>query len=469
VKAGYETIWNALLAANHSPASYDEIRRAVRLSDGMVEANIGKTVKDLYRAGVLSATGYGDSAKYSVKDQWVNSRLFSGTPSKLSDGNWGARVTLRLNEERPRENDLVIITTRHKKVLTPRRVIEVVKRLPHHHTSFYTCRVEEVVSSKWNEPIPAKPEEKTPPPATESARPSAIAMAQIRAELKAQVDAQVEAAVKERLRPTAIEVKLPDKSSVTIEGAHYLFPRLVKLVGAGFHVFMHGPPGTGKTTAALQVAMALKRKAEIDTLDPTTARSMIQGYMTPIGDPVHNVFTRCWEQGAIYVADEIDLAPGHVQTLFNGALANGYASLAWGNVAQSSDFGFVATGNTAGRPTAAFPDRRPMSQAFMDRLYFMYWPLDASIETRAVGLKPPRLPAPDTEKCEPQTWVVFVQLLREWAKTNAPTLSITPRASLLGIKALALGESPSNVADALIFRGCDSELRDKALRNVSWR
>src|SRR5690606_2134258 len=116
-----------------------------------------------------------------------------------------------------------------------------------------------------------------------------------------------------------------------------------------------------------------------------TARSMVQGYMTPTGDHVHNVFTRCWEQGAIYVADEVDLAPGHVQTLFNSALANGHAPLAWGNVQRASDFAFVATGNTAGRPTAAFPDRRPMSQAFADRLYFLYWPLDPSIETRAVG------------------------------------------------------------------------------------
>lgn len=51
----------------------------------------------------------------------------------------------------------------------------------------------------------------------------------------------------------------------------------------------------------------------------------------------------------------------------------------------------------------------------------------------------------------------------DWTKTNMPTLHITPRASIEGQKALLLGESPAEVADGLVFRGCDSEMRAKAL------
>lgn len=266
--------------------------------------------------------------------------------------------------------------------------------------------------------------------------------------------------------PQIIEVKRQNGETAVVKDAHCLMPRLLKLLSADFHVYLWGPAGSGKTTAALQAAEALGHAAEIDTLDPTTFRSMVQGYMTPQGEPVHTAFTRCWCEGKVYVGDEMDNAPGHVQTLFNSALANHHAPLAWGNVAKRETFAFVGTGNTPGRPTRDFPDRKPMSAAFMDRLYFVHWPIDPAIECRAGGLPIPARQGPSYEPIEPSKWVSWVQRLRSWAVDNAPTLMVTPRASLAGLKALAIGESPMDVADALVFRGADSELRSKALNAV---
>lgn len=268
-------------------------------------------------------------------------------------------------------------------------------------------------------------------------------------------------------RPAVIEIKQENKETVAIEGAHFLMERLIRLVSAGIPVYLWGPAGSGKTTAAMQAAHALSFASEIDTLDPSTFRSMVQGYCTPNGDPVHTSFTRCWSEGKVYIADECDNAPGHVQTLFNSALANGHAPLAWGNVERAKEgFGFVGTGNTPGRPTREFPDRKPMSAAFADRLYFMHWPLDPAIECRAGGLTIPEAPERKEVTIQAHEWVSFVQRMREWASTNMPTLMITPRASLVGLKALALGETPIEVAHALIFRGADSEMVNKALNAV---
>jgi len=267
-------------------------------------------------------------------------------------------------------------------------------------------------------------------------------------------------------KPVIIEVQQAKGNPVVIEGAHFLFARLVKLVRAGLNLYLWGPAGSGKTTAALQVATSLKLQAEIDTLDPTTFRSMVQGYMTPTGEPVHTTFSRCWTEGKIYVADETDNAPGHVQTLFNSALANGHAPLAWGNVQRAPGFGFIGTGNTPGRPTREFPDRRPMSAAFADRLYFIHWPLDPAIECRAAGLPIPARSELTSATVTPQEWVAWVRKVREWAKVEMPTLQVTPRASLIGLQALALGEHPQDVADALVFRGADDEMRGKALKAV---
>lgn len=40
---------------------------------------------------------------------------------------------------------------------------------------------------------------------------------------------------------------------------------------------------------------------------------------------------------------------------------------------------------------------------------------------------------------------------------------VTPRATLLGITALALGETPAEVAHGLVFRGADDALVSKVL------
>jgi hypothetical protein len=289
----------------------------------------------------------------------------------------------------------------------------------------------------------------------------------------AAVESLVNKAVDAKLQATSrvtLVVERPNvESKVEIDSPHPYVARVIKLVEAGLPVYLWGPAGGGKTTAGMQVAKALGRTSEIDTLDPSTFRSMVQGYMTPTGDPVHTSFTRCWQRGLVYIADECDNAPGHVQTLYNSALANGHAPLAWGNAERGETFGFIGTGNTPGRPTREFPDRKPMSAAFADRLYFVHWPLDEQGERMwsGVGGKSKRqIPSVTPRQVNGSSWVDFVQNLREWAQTNAPTLMITPRASITGLKALACGETPEQVADGLIFRGADAELRAKALNAV---
>lgn len=293
----------------------------------------------------------------------------------------------------------------------------------------------------------------------------AVDMATITAIVNNAVDAKLTATAK----VTLVVERPAVESKVEIESPHPFVARVIRLMEAGLPVYLWGPAGGGKTTAGMQVAKALGRESEIDTLDPSTFRSMVQGYMTPNGDPVHTSFTRCWSTGKLYIADECDNAPGHVQTLYNSALANGHAPLAWGNAERGNGFGFIGTGNTPGRPTREFPDRKPMSAAFADRLYFVHWPLDEQGERMwsGVGGKAKnQIPSTTGRQINGSAWVDFVQNLREWAKANAPTLMITPRASITGLKALACGESPEQVADGLIFRGADSELRSKALAAV---
>lgn len=286
---------------------------------------------------------------------------------------------------------------------------------------------------------------------------------------------QDEMAKLQALKPTIIEIKRDDAPPTKIEGAHFNMERLIRLISAGIPVYTWGPPGTGKSTAALQAAEALGLYYEVDTLDPTTTRSMIQGFMDATRQPSYTAFSRCYtgegvevesgkNKGGLYIGEEIDCAPASVQSLKNTAYANGHSPFAWGMRKRGEKFGGVYNGNTPGRPTREFPERKPMSAAFLDRLYFMYWGRDENITRRATGRPLVVSPTRDTRTCSPGLWSEWCDKILVWKATNAPTLMVTDRAVHVGIRAMAAGEGMLEVAHGMIFRGADEEIVSKALR-----
>src|SRR5262245_35959329 len=234
------------------------------------------------------------------------------------------------------------------------------------------------------------------------------------------VETAVERALAARV-PSVIEIRRADGTTARLDGAHYLMPRVLRLLAAGIHVYLWGPAGSGKTTMALQACHAMgKTDSEIDTLDASTPKSGILGYRTPTGDKVDTAFTRTYATGHGYIGDELDNAPAGVQSIKNSALANGHCPTPWGMVPRGEGFVYIGTGNTPGRPTPAFPDRKRMSAAFADRLYFVHVPIDPAIECRAAGLPTPAAPAREERTCTPAQWVTWVQKVRAYCAQSAP-------------------------------------------------
>jgi len=277
---------------------------------------------------------------------------------------------------------------------------------------------------------------------------------------------------------STVTLVTPSGETVKIEGAHYLMPRLLRIIAARdthgdrLYPFAWGPAGSGKTSAMLAAAKALagkgERAGEIDTLDPSTPKSALMGFRYPDKTNATTQWSRCWEDGGLYIGDEIDYAPAHVQSLKNSSLANGHSPLAWGSMERHDRFGAGYTGNTPGRPTLAFPDRLPMSPAFKDRLYFIHWPVDENIERRFAGLPEIARPAEPRIVCTRQEWGAFVLAMRAWCEKNAPDqIVVTPRATFAGWLAIdGAGETPEQAAHGVIFRGADDALVAKALAAV---
>src|SRR5262245_2002962 len=279
-----------------------------------------------------------------------------------------------------------------------------------------------------------------------------------------ELDAKIREAI-ERIPPSRIEVVRPDQTTAVVKDAHFLMPRLLKLLGAGVHVYLWGPAGTGKTTACLQAAEALGRPAEVDSIDPSTPRSDVRGYRNLDKTNAETAFSRAWSTpNRTYVLEEADNGPGSLQNYYNSALANGHAPFPWGLVARAEGFGFAANGNTPGLGrTDAYPDRKPMSPAFRDRLYFIHWPLDTAIEARACGVHAPEPPKRREWTCTHAEWFAWIQKVREYCAHSAPTIYVGTRANTTGVVALSLGETPEEVAHGLVFRGADPALVAKVL------
>ena len=272
----------------------------------------------------------------------------------------------------------------------------------------------------------------------------------------------------EAVQTTQITITRIDGSTAKVEGSHYNFERLINLYRAGIRaVYIWGPAGTGKTYAAMRVCEALGLNWELEGLDGSSPRSSLFGYRSPTGEPVLTPFLRTFADplGGL-VIDELDGSPGPLQVNLNSALANGHASTAWGAITRGEGFGLWGTGNGPGRPTPAHPERKNMAGAFKDRLYFMHWPLDRNIERRATGRSLVKPPARNgrARDITPQDWGRWIEEIRPWCEKNAPAqIHVSTRAVIEGLKALAAGETPEEVADGLIFKGADDSLVAKAL------
>jgi hypothetical protein len=228
---------------------------------------------------------------------------------------------------------------------------------------------------------------------------------------------------------------------------HRQFPTLLAMAQArdkDGHVppiYLHGPAGTGKTTAARKLADALNLpflyNGAIDS------EYKLSGFIDAGGTFRSRPFHDAYSKGGVYLFDELDSSLPSAVLAFNAALANGHADFPIGNVERHTDCIILAAGNTCLRGDGSNQGfmRMEMDAAFRDRFVFLDWPIDEDLEAACV-------PA------EYADWLATVRRVRAAvAALGVKKCDITPRATFSGIALLQAGLTKEQVVNCVLRKG----------------
>jgi MoxR-like ATPase len=175
-----------------------------------------------------------------------------------------------------------------------------------------------------------------------------------------------------------IEVKSLSGDAFQIEGkAHAKLARAVRLATARKNILLIGPAGCGKTHLAEQVAAALGLRFAFISCSAGMSEGQLLGRLVPTGDAgkfeyLRSEFVRCYEEGGVFLFDELDAADSNTLLILNAALANGH--LAVPNrpekpvAKKHPDFLCIAAANTFGTGAdRQYVGRNQLDESTLDR------------------------------------------------------------------------------------------------------
>lgn len=254
-----------------------------------------------------------------------------------------------------------------------------------------------------------------------------------------------------KTRVRTLVIKRENAPVVTLPMAHDTLPTLVKLVqtrntaGQRLNVYLHGPAGSGKSTAAYQAAESLGLRFGYMSLNLMTPDSRALGFIHAGGSYVPTEFFKFYTEGGVFCFDEIDNASASFVTTLNSALENGHGSFPHGIFPRHPDFVCVCTANTIGRGGDIFyPERRALDGAFLERFVFLRWEYDTKLTHAIVGsiLGP-----------ESAAHLAWMDEKAKYYQAHYPELVISPRAYIQSALLLAQGFTKALIEEATIARG----------------
>jgi len=264
---------------------------------------------------------------------------------------------------------------------------------------------------------------------------------------------------------TRVEIVIRNERTSTarvLEGVHhFMFPTLVELALSLEHqdrnIWIAGPAGSGKTTAVHKLAEALELPFEYQ--GAITNPFELLGFIDAGGAYHSTQFRRMYENGGVWLGDEMDGSSAAALLALNGALANHIAPFPDKMVERHPNFYALAAANTWGfGGDANYVGRNKLDDATLDRFITLSWPYDEAFEASLIGARPKRFTTPprtrrvDGDTVTPDEWINVVHSVRDKARANSAKIIVSPRASIKGWQLLQAGLSRALVVEAIFGR-----------------
>ena len=274
----------------------------------------------------------------------------------------------------------------------------------------------------------------------------------------------VDAAIADRV-PRPIEVNLSDGRTVILKDrVHRQFDDVMALVNEGHHnILMLGPAGCGKTMLARHIAEALDVPFGFLSLSAGVTETHLFGRILPQADGswdyTPSQFVNVYENGGVFLLDEMDAADPNVLVAVNAALANGVLANPNGRVhKRHANCYILAAANTWGQGgDLMYVGRNQLDAATLDRfvLATVFLGYDTALECDIVEAS---LGTTDGEALKLLQWV---QGLRESIRQNRLRRVASTRLVVHGASALKAGKSLDDVK-ARYFQNWSDDERAKA-------
>lgn len=270
--------------------------------------------------------------------------------------------------------------------------------------------------------------------------------------ITSEVNAAVEKAFK-AIAPVTLIVEPPAAPPVNLGLVHRMTPKLIKMLAAGVNVYLHGPAGSGKTTAAHLCAKTFN--APFYFAAKVESEYMLLGFKDARGETVRTQFRDAYEHGGVFLFDELDGSSPSAVVALNAALANGFCPFPDGIIARHKDFKCIAAGNTKlTGATREYVGRNQLDAASVDRFSFIEWLYDDALETSI---------ATNAE------WCKYVQSARRAVAARSLKHLVTPRATYDGCKLIQAGLTREEVEEAVLWKGLDTETVSQLKKTMDYK
>jgi len=252
-------------------------------------------------------------------------------------------------------------------------------------------------------------------------------------------------------KPLDLIVTVNNGNKTDIGKQHNQFPTLLKILATKLNVYLVGPAGSGKTHASIQVAKALN--VPFHFTGAVASEFKLTGFMDAQGRIVSTEFRKAYENGGLFLFDEIDASYPQAVLAFNAALANDYMDFPDKRVLRHKDFYCIAAANTYGQGAdRQYIGRNQLDAASLDRFVFIDWNYDENLERDLAGN---------------EEWSNYVQKIRRFIVANKIRHVVSPRASIFGAILLSNGIEREIVENTVLWKGLDEATKQKLIVNTT--